>query len=428
MVINRILTVLLCAAASLQPLAQHTKSTPAAVPSRAAGALDKAETLMQAQQFAQAEEKLQSLKATHANNPQLWFDLGYCQSHLDKTSEAVASYRKAVEQAPSWFEANLNLGIALARSGDRAAAISVLQHATGLKPLSGGPKAVSKAWDSLAQVLEESDPKASAAAYDKAAELDPGNPEVELGAGRMLEKSGDLKAAEARFLKSAGSGNTQGMALLIDLLNQQKRYSEAETWLRKYVTQDPQNETAREQLGKMLAAEGKPHEAITVLEEGAKDPANPALKRELAELFLQTKQYQQAEPLFRELLLNHSSDPELHRGLGVALLYQLKYAAAESELIQAVKLKPDYAEVYGYLADAARENKHYELAIRALDARARFLPEVPMTYFNRATCYDHLRIPKQAIENYKRFLSVAGGKYPDQEFQARHRLKAIEPE
>jgi hypothetical protein len=35
---------------------------------------------------------------------------------------------------------------------------------------------------------------------------------------------------------------------------------------------------------------------------------------------------------------------------------------------------------------------------------------------------------KPAVENYKRFLEAAGGKYPDQEFQARHRIKAIEPQ
>jgi hypothetical protein len=34
---------------------------------------------------------------------------------------------------------------------------------------------------------------------------------------------------------------------------------------------------------------------------------------------------------------------------------------------------------------------------------------------------------KPAAENYKLFLAAAEGKFPDQEFQARHRLKAILP-
>jgi len=47
--------------------------------------------------------------------------------------------------------------------------------------------------------------------------------------------------------------------------------------------------------------------------------------------------------------------------------------------------------------------------------------------FLRATAYDSLRLYKPAATNYKLFLAAAAGKFPDQEFQARHRLKAIEP-
>ena len=76
---------------------------------------------------------------------------------------------------------------------------------------------------------------------------------------------------------------------------------------------------------------------------------------------------------------------------------------------------------------AASENRNYELTIKALEARARLLPEIPVSYFLRATAYDHLRDFKQAAANYHRFLDVANGQYPDQEWQARHRLIAIEP-
>jgi hypothetical protein len=33
----------------------------------------------------------------------------------------------------------------------------------------------------------------------------------------------------------------------------------------------------------------------------------------------------------------------------------------------------------------------------------------------------------QAAQNYRQFLLASNGKNPDQEWQARHRLKAIEP-
>jgi tetratricopeptide (TPR) repeat protein len=109
-------------------------------------------------------------------------------------------------------------------------------------------------------------------------------------------------------------------------------------------------------------------------------------------------------------------------------MHQLKYAEAQAVLLKAVQLKPDLIEAYFDLSYAAEQNKNYELTIRALDARAKFQPDTPATLFLRATAYDNLRMYKPAAENYKLFLKAAAGKFPDQEFQARHRLKAILPD
>jgi tetratricopeptide (TPR) repeat protein len=106
---------------------------------------------------------------------------------------------------------------------------------------------------------------------------------------------------------------------------------------------------------------------------------------------------------------------------------QKKFPAAVQEFMAAVKLKPDLGTAYGDLAFAANETQDYALAIKALDMRAKYLPEIPVGYFLRATAYDHLRDYHQAAANYHLFLQVANGKYPDQEWQARHRLIAIEP-
>jgi len=127
------------------------------------------------------------------------------------------------------------------------------------------------------------------------------------------------------------------------------------------------------------------------------------------------------------LLAANPNDAELHDGLGVVFLKQRKFPEAQQELLIAVKIKPDFGAAYGDLAAAADENKNYELAIKAADARAKFLPEIPVSYFLRATAYDHLRDYKMAAQQYHRFLEVANGEYPDQEWQARHRLIAIEP-
>jgi len=418
--------------------AVQTRSAPAPWPARPAPVrseqskdpLQEAEELLQKQQYSEAKQKLQFLTSTQAQNPQVWFDLGYAQSHLGETAGAISAYRKAVELEPNWFEANLNLGLDLAKSGDPAAAVPVLKHATGLKSAakSAGQETTARAQLALAQALEQSkaDPKLTAAAYENAAEMN-NDPDLTVKGGEILQAAGDLAGAEQRYVKAAQAGHAGGVAHLIDLLVRQKRYSDAETWLQKYLVQKPLDANARVQMARLLAAEGKKTEAIAMLQPLTGPGSSPAANRELANLYLDNKQYAEAEPLLRLALENNLSDPHLHLDLGVALLHQLKYADAEAEFTKALRLKPDSADALGYLAEAARQNQHDELAIRALDARARLAPETPFTYFLRATAYDNLRAYKQAIENYKQFLAVAGGKYPDQEFQARHRLKAIEP-
>jgi tetratricopeptide (TPR) repeat protein len=404
--------------------------SPAAAPAHQADPLQEAEALLQAQQYAQAEEKLQALIAAQSKNPQAWFDLGFARSHQGKTQEAIAAYQTTVKLAPDWFEANLNLGVDLTRAGNSAAAVPVLKRAVELKPTSAGPQALRRAWLSLAQALEEekSDLKGAAAAYDKVSEFNPADAQLITRAGILLQKAGDAAGAEHHYRKAAEAGDAAGMAQLVNLLSSQKRYVDAETWLHKYVAQNPKDTAASVQLGKLLAAEGKTKDAIAVLQPLSGPAASPDINRTLAELYLDDKQYAEAAPLLQKSLEKNQADPQLRLDLGLALLHQLKYAEAEAELVEAVKLKPDLADAYGYLAEAARQNHHYELCLRALDARARSLPETPGTYFLRATAYDSLRMYKPAVANYKLFLAAAAGKYPDQEFQARHRLKAIEPQ
>src|ERR1041385_1402252 len=105
-------------------------------------------------------------------------------------------------------------------------------------------------------------------------------------------------------------------------------------------------------------------------------------------------------------------------------MHQINYPEGEGALLKAVQRDPNLTQAYSDLAYAADQNKNYQLTIRALDALAKITPETPGTLFLRATAYDNLRLYKPAAESYKLFLKAANGKYPDQEFQARHRLKA----
>src|SRR5579859_2603870 len=394
---------------------------------RAADDLKDAEDLLQKKQYQQAEEKLLAITARQTENSQAWFDLGFAQSHLGKTPDAVAAYKKATELSPKWFEAQQNLGLALAKSGDFPAAAAALKNAVTLKPNSEGQTALRDAWISLARVTEDSQPQEAMSDYQKAIELDPHSSEAVLGAAQLAERSGNLSIAEQQYLKLIELGHNDAIEALVMVYVTQKKYGEAEAWLRKYMAAYPENGLARIQLANLLAAEGKSQEAITTLEPVYREAPNAKLARLLCALYIEAKQYDSAAQVLQSLVAQNPNDAQLHFDYGSALAHLHKYPEAQAELLKAVQLKPDLVDAYFDLAYAAQQNKNYELTIRVLDARAKLQPDTPASYFLRAEAYDSLRMYKPAAENYKQFLRIAGGKFPDQEFQARHRLKAIEP-
>lgn len=199
--------------------------------------------------------------------------------------------------------------------------------------------------------------------------------------------------------------------------------------LRRRVTVAPQDESGHLQLGRVLSTEKKDAEAAVELQKALALKADDLdALRELAYVQERGKQFPEAAQSYRTLLSHFPNDADLHNGLGSVLLPQLQYAEAQKEFVLCLRIKPDWGAAYGELALAASGNKDYQLAIKALEARKKLLPETPSSYFLRATCYDHLRQFGEAVENYKAFLAVSKGEFPNEEWEARHRLIAIEPE
>lgn len=390
--------------------------------------LTQAEDAIQKRDYASAEPLLRKVVDRDPSNYVAWFDLGFLENAVGKVDESIAAYRKSVEAKPDVFESNLNLGLQLAKTAQPAAE-KFLRDATQLKPTSRVAEGQARAWISLARVLENTKPEEAIAAYRQASALRPNDPEPHLAAGLLLENENKFSDAETQY-KQALALDPQSDALtgLANIYMRGHRFVEAEEYLRKLVAAQPGNAAAHVQLGRMLAAESKNDAAMAELEAGVKlAPADASVQRDLADIYLAAGKNEQAEAAYRTLLAGHANDAELHRSFGQALLREKKFSDAQQEFLAAVKLKPEFGEAYGDLAFAASENKNYPLVIKALEVRTKLLPEIATTYFLRASAYDHLRDYKQAAANYHLFLNTANGKYPDQEWQAKHRLIAIEP-
>jgi Flp pilus assembly protein TadD len=391
--------------------------------------LRQAEAALDKKDYAEAQPLLQTVTAKNPSNYRAWFDLGYLYTATGQKAEAIEAYRKSVAAKPDVFESNLNLGLMLAQSGDPEAE-QFLRAATQLKPSADAQEGLARAWVSLGHVLEKNKPSEAVQAFTEAAKLQPKDPEPHLSAGAILEKQHDLAGAEREYQAALALAPNSADALvgLANIYMQSKRLPQAEAALRRYLAVEPKNGAAHLQLGRVLEAEGKHAEAAAELQQGLQlAPGDPGAQRDLAFSYASAGKYDKAEAIYRALLAKSPNDAELHYGLGAALMAQHKDAEAQTELLTAIKLKPDAGVIYGDLAVVAAENKNYPLALKALDVRAKFLPENAGTYFLRATSLDHLKQFKLAAQSYRQFLSVSGGKNPEQEWQAQHRLLAIEP-
>ena len=396
---------------------------------------DAAQQVTQAEQaiakndFPGAEKILLEVTGKDPKNYVAWFDLGYIYNATDRSAQSIDAYRKSISANPEIFESNLNLGIMLAREHNPDAE-NFLRAATKLKPTAHPEEGWFRAWLMLGNVLANSKPDEAIVAFRNAAKYHPKDPEPYLSAGRLLENQKQYAQAAAEYQKAAqlDPKSKEALAGLVNSYSEAKQVPEAEKAIRKFLELDPNNATAHVQLGRLLAAQQKWADAATELEAGLKlQPGDKEAEGQLADIYMQQKKPDLAVPYLQEALQRNPNDAALHHTLAQAYIEQKKLPEAQKELVATISLDPTMGEAYGDLAFVASENKDYMLVLKALAARSQLVPDNATTYFLRATAYDHLHDAKDAAENYHKFLEVANGRFPDQEWQAKHRLIAIEP-
>jgi tetratricopeptide (TPR) repeat protein len=391
--------------------------------------LVQAETDIEKKDYSNAEPLLKQVVERNPKNYQAWFDLGFLYNTLGRTEDSIAAYRKSVEAKPDIFESNLNLGLMLAKTSQPDAE-KYLRAATRLKPSDNAPQNQEFAWMALGRLLESSNPQQALLAYRSAAVLVPNDPAPHLASAPLLEKENQFAEAEHEYQQvlSVDPKSIPALIGVAAIYARGNRFTEAGDLLRQVVAQNPNSAAAHAALARVLAADNKNDAAISELETALKiDPGDHQVQQQLAQLYTTAGKPADAQSLYKSLLAANPNDAELHDALGQAYLKQHNFQAAQQEFLTAVRLKPDFGPAYGDLAAAANENRNYDLTIKALDIRAKLMGEMPIGYFLRATAYDHLRDYKQASLNYHAFLNASKGQYPDQEWQARHRLITIEP-
>ena len=407
--------------------AQETGASAPAAPQPASQQVTEAETAIAKSDWKTAETSLGLYLAQNPADARALFDAGYVADAQDRLAEAETFYRRAIDADPRSFEAHLSLGLLLARQGNPDDARPELAVATKLDPGDAGSAMQARAWRALARIDQEDDPTEASNELLEALKLTPETPADTLLAASIADQAGEFDAEAAAYRRVLAQDPNNGDATtgLAHALIALKQYPEAETLLRAALQQSPDDPTLGAQLAAVLAAQDKA-EAIPLLQKlHDSHPKDPAITRMLASLLADSGDYAGSDLLYAALLAATPNDSAALVAHGQNLVRQLRYAAAFAAFNKATELDPANADGWSGLAFAASRTGQPSVTLHALTMRSKYLPEIPTTYFLWATAYDNLHQSGQAVTYYKQFLESAAGKFPDQEWQARQRLKLL---
>ena len=459
--------------------------TPARSPDLLAPLVTQAQQALDRGDYDAAVGLLKQILAQRPDEALPHFELGYAYSELKRNAEAAAEYRRALELNPSLVAAHLNLGLVLLAS-DPAAAVESFRRAAALAPTEPRPRylagqALERA-GKLQDAIEEYNSGLSIAPRDQplkfalarallaagrtadaesqfreAIALDPSSP---VGAASAVQ-NGEVSAAQNRSASAAqdqavsaaqnpaagparnasangaenpapsAAGNFTAPAQLglAETLLRENQTAAAADAFAVYLQASPGDRAARFERSVALQNLGRLPEALAELDraDAGAAPSADSLKLR-ASICMQQRDWISAGAALDKALAASPRDAQLHAWQGHAQMELRNYAAAETELKRSLGLDPQPVEVLGDLVNVYYFSARYPEALAALDLLEKRQPLTAINWFFRAICFDKLRQAAGALAAYQKFLDLDHDSQPDQDFQARQRIKILQRE
>jgi tetratricopeptide (TPR) repeat protein len=371
--------------------------------------------------YQQAEQIFSKLVAADPKDYSALFNLALAESALKQDDQAVNHYQQVLALKPGLYEAELNLGILEIRDNHAADAVPLLQAAAKDKPTQARPQRY------LGEaLLATSDSDAAAGAFRASLALDPKQPFAELGLAQSLAKAGKLDEALPHY-QSAVALDPSLKSYLLEIaiaFSKASRSKEAVALLEQF----PEDAGAREELGRIYLAQNQPADAVKQFQAAVAASPTSANRLALATAYLKNNQPDLAGPILEQELAAHPNDYDLHMAVGRIYRDRRNFATAGAQFVAAATIKPDSVEAWNEAVSAFVIGELYPQALAALDKVHALGAETAGDFFYRAIVYDKLHQVKPALENYRKFLAISDGKFPNQEFQARERSKLLERE
>lgn len=190
--------------------------------------------------------------------------------------------------------------------------------------------------------------------------------------GCSLGGGADLKTKLAEGLDPSSDVVDQDCAYLYFLLGRNAeltgKHDEAREAYEKALVCDLHSPQIMQRLAVLLINMGNKREAVTWMQRViGENPGDLAARSFLANLYLGMDQPDKAEEMYREIIAKDEKDYDDRLYLGLLYARQKKFAEARDVLLALLKLNPDYAAAYPYLArvygevgDKAKARATYE--------------------------------------------------------------------
>lgn len=349
------------------------------------------------------------------------FNLALAYGFLNRDAEGIAAYRKTLELKPRLFEAELNAGILLLRSKQPAEALALFEDAVAQKPEEFRPQ-----YYLARSHMETAAYEKAEAGFRRALEIDPKFAEAELGLAHALAAQNRLADAAPHFRRAAEL-DPQYRDFLLELAQLYEKHQQPAEAIAIY-REFPENRAAQEHLGNLLLQSKQYADAIPRLEDAFRQDPTNANRAALAAAYLFNNQHDKAMPLLDQAVAAEPANYDLRMMFGRALRDRKQYAEAAAQFERAAGLKPAEPKTWNELGGMLYLSGALERSLAAFE-RARELGENGAgNAFMRAIILDKLKRLKPALEAYEQFLSASQGASPNQEFQARQRVKTIQRE
>src|SRR5215471_18183113 len=349
------------------------------------------------------------------------FNLALAYGFLAKDAEAVVEYRKVLGLKPGLYQAQLNAGILLLRQKKPDEAEALLESAVSQKPSEYRPHYY------LAEAQLASGALAKAQeSYQAAIAIDAKQAGAQLGLARALAQQGKLAEAAPYFRQAAQIDPKYGDSLLELAALYEKNGQIAEAI--EIYKQFPDSSVVAERLGELLLQSKQYGDAIPRLEEAYSKSPTEANRVGLAMAYVFNHQPDKATPLLDKAVAEEPSNFDLRVMYAHALRDQKQYQPAARQFQEAVKLKPESGHTWDELGGVLYLAEEYQLALAAFERAHQLGENIAGNWFLRAIILDKFHQLKPALTAYQQFLAMSRGDNPDQEFQARQRVRIIQRE